>query len=141
MAAASFAGGERAIEVYLRKTRSIVNADTKAWRIKVQAFAGMKQHDIELMDDEDAVTAAEDCDQLKRSIGKQLKTWVMEACNHLTITDPLDKDIRYRMAKYINRKRATFEKHGFLMDEDANGNIDWQQCCVLPSEDYIISHC
>ena len=112
-AAASFAGGERAIEVYLRDTRAIVNADIKAWRMKIEAFAGMKQHEIELMDDEDAATAAEDCDQLKRSIGRQLKTWVMNACEQLTITDPIDKDIRYRMAKYIARKRATFKKHGF----------------------------
>ena len=27
------------------------------------------------------------------------------------------------------------------MDEDAKKNIDWQQCCILPSEDYIINHC
>ena len=140
-AATSFAGGERAIEVYLRETRVIVNADIKIWKAKVEAFAGKKQHEIESMDDEDVVTAAEDCDQLKRSIGKQLKTWVMEACDHLTITDPLDKDIRYRMAKYIARKGATFKKYGFLMDVDAKKHIDWQQSCILPSEEVILNQC
>ena len=87
-AATSFAGGERAIEVYLRETRTIVNAEIKAWRMKIETFAGKKQHEIELMDDEDIVTAVEDCDQLKREIGRQLKTWVVEACNNLTVTDP-----------------------------------------------------
>ena len=140
-AATSFAGGERAIEVYLRETRVIVNADIKIWRAKVEAFAGKKQHEIESMDDEDVVTEAEDCDQLKRSIGRQLKTWVKEACDHLTTTDPLDRDIRYRMAKYIARKGATFEKHGFLMDVDAKKHNDWQQCCILPSEEYILNQC
>ena len=140
-AATSFAGGERAIEVYLRETRVIVNADIKIWKAKVEAFAGKKQHEIELMDDEDVVTAAEDCDQLKRSIGKQLKTWVMEACDHLTITDPLDRDIRYRMAKYIARKGAMFKKHGFLMEEDAKRHDEWLQCCILPSEEFILNQC
>ena len=129
-AASAFAGGER---VNLHKTRIIVDAKVKAWRTKIEVFAGKTQREIEQTDDEAAVTAAVDCDQLKMSIGKQLET-----CDQLTTTDPLDK---HRNAKYINRLRATFKKYGFLTDQDAKDNIDMQQCCILPSEDYIMNRC
>ena len=139
-AAASFAGGERSIDIYLHEMMVIINAEIKAWRMGIAVFAGKKQDEIELLDDEDAVTAAEDCDQLKRSIGKRLKTWVMHVCDQLTTTDPMDKEIRYRMAKYVDRKRAMFKKHRFLTDKDAKDNIDWQHCCILPTGEYIINH-
>ena len=69
----NFAGGERRIDVYLRDTRVIIDAEMRAWKTKIQVFAGRKQEEIEALENEEAVTAAEDCDQLVRAIGKQLK--------------------------------------------------------------------
>ena len=112
----------------------------RAWRTKVQVFGGRKQEEIEAMDNEEAVTATEDCDQLMRSIGKNLRTWIMNACDNLTTTDPLDKEIRYRIARYVDRKRATFAKIGFVMDKDAGRNLKWQQTCIWPSKNYILTH-
>ena len=75
-----------------------------------------------------------------RSIGKQIKTWIMHACDNLTTTDPLDREIRLRIARYVDRKRATFSKFGFIMDKDARACIEWQQACILPTQNYIINH-
>ena len=136
----NFAGGERRIDVYLRDTRVIIDAEMRAWKTKIQVFAGRKQEEIEALENEEAVTAAEDCDQLVRAIGKQLKVWILHACDNLTTTDPVDKEIRYRIAKYVDRKRAIFEKYGFVMDKDARGNLEWQQTCIWPSENFILTH-
>ena len=139
-AASNFAGGDRKIDVYLRETRVIIDAEMRAWRTKVQVFAGRKQADLEALENEEAITAAEDCDQLVRSMGKNLRTWIMTACDNLTTTEPLDKEIRCRIARYVDRKRATFAKIGFIMDKDAAKNLEWQQTCIWPTENYILTH-
>ena len=136
-ALSTFAGGERKIDIYLRNTRVIIDADMKAWRQKRDIFGNMTQKEIEDISEE-AATAAEDCDQLRMETGKLIKTWVLHAVENLTTTDANDKHIRFRVAKYVNRQRATFEKYGFLMKRDARDNIDMRRCCILPTEDFII---
>ena len=59
----------------------------------------------------------------------------------MTTTDANDKHIRFRVAKYVNRQRATFKKYGFLMETDAKQNIDMQQRYNLPSQDFIMVQC
>ena len=133
-----FAGGERNIDVYLRDTRVIIDEEIKAWRARRRIFGNNTQKEIEAMDDEDATTAAEDCDQLRTAVGNCIRTWVTYAVDNLNMTDAHDRHICFRVAKYVNRKRASFRNYGFLMEVDAKDNIDMQKSCIFPSEDFIM---
>ena len=72
----AFAGGDRGIDVCLRDTRVIIDAEMRAWRAKRRVFRDKTQMEIEAMDDEDATTAAEDCDQMRTAVGNRIRAWV-----------------------------------------------------------------
>ena len=137
----AFAGGDRGIDVCLRDTRVIIDAEMRAWRAKRRVFGDKTQMEIEAMDDEDATTAAEDCDQMRTAVGNCIRAWVMYAVDNLDMVDAHDRHIRFRVAKYVNRKRATFRNYGFLMEVDAKDNIDMQKSGIFPSEDFIMGQC
>ena len=38
-------------------------------------------------------------------------------------------------------KICQLQEDGFSMEQDAKKNIDMQQCCILPSQDFIMNQC
>ena len=60
----------------------------------------------------------------------------MHACDKLSLKDYGDRQIRHRIAKYVDRQRAKFEEFGFVMEKDAN--LEMSKRCILPSANFII---
>ena len=58
----------------------------------------------------------EDIDALRVIIGNDLITWAMHATTKLSVKDYGDRQIRHRIAKYVDRHRAKVEKYGFIME-------------------------
>ena len=109
-----FGGGTREIDVFLRTTRTAIDANMAQWYEKRKAYGAVKQAEIEATKDEKIIQAAEDLDHLRCQVGNDITTWAMHACDNLSLKDYGDRQIRHRIAKYVDRQRAKFEEFGMI---------------------------
>ena len=82
-----FAGGTREIDVFLRTTRTAIDANMAQWYEKRKVFGAMTQEQLEKTKDEKAIQAAEDLDHLRCCVGNDITTWAMHACKMLSLKD------------------------------------------------------
>ena len=88
------------------------------------------------MNKEEEISKAEDVDQIRVEIGHDIHKWVTHAVKSLDKNEVNDRQIRHRMAKYVDRQRRKLEEFGFLMERDASPEM--VQWCVLPTADFIM---
>ena len=118
--ASLFAGGTREIDVVLRSAKATIDANMAQWYERRSVYGFANQADIERTNKEEEISKAEDVDQLKVTIGHGIHKWVNHAVKNLDIEDINDRQIRHRMAKYVDRQRAKMDQFGFLMERDAS---------------------
>ena len=133
--ASLFAGGSREIDVFLRSAKAAIDANMAYWYERRRAYGSANQTDIEKRKDEEEISRAEDIDQLRVTIGHGITTWVMHATKNLDCNEVNDRQIRHRIAKYVDRQRDKLGEFGFLMERDASPEM--VQWCVLPTADII----
>ena len=133
--ASIFAGGSREVDVFLRSTKDAIDANMAEWIEKRRIYGFTNQADIERTNKEEEISKAEDMDQLRVTIGHSICEWVKHATENLGTTDMGDRQIRHRMAKYVDRQRVKLEEFGFLMERDALPEM--AQWCILPTAKFI----
>ena len=133
--ASLFAGGTREIDVFLRSAKAAIDANMAQWYEKRRAYGFANQADVERTKDEEQISKAEDMDQLRVTIGHGINTWVTHATKSLDTKEINDRQIRHRMARYVDRQRHKLEEFGFLMERDASSEM--VQWCILPTAKFI----
>ena len=133
--ASLFAGGTREIDVILRSAKATIDANMAQWYERRRVYGFANQADIERTNKEEEISKAEDVDQLRETIGHNIHKWVTYATKNLDTSDINDRQIRHRMAKYVNRQRIKLHQFGFLMERDASEEM--LQWCILPTAEFI----
>ena len=134
--ASLFAGGTREIDVLLRSAKAAIDAKMAQWYERRSVYGFANQADIERTKREEEISKAEDVDQIRVEIGHDIHKWVTCAIKNLDQNEINDRQIRHRMAKYVDRQRKKLEEFGFLMERDASPEmIQW---CTLPTADLIM---
>ena len=98
-------------------------------------YANKSHDDVEAMG-EDAASAAEDVDQLRFTTGNNIRKWISTARMELNKNDETDRHILHRICTYVDRKRRTFEKNGYIMTKVVTGEM--KQQCIFPSANFIL---
>ena len=124
--ASTFAGGNREIDAYLRNGKIAIEAAITRWLAMRAPYANKSHDDVEAMG-EDAATAAEDVDQLRYTTGNNIRKWISTARMELNKNDETDRHILHRICTYVDQKRRTFEKNGYIMTKVVTGEMK-QQC-------------
>ena len=134
--ASLFAGGTREIDVLLRSAKAAIDAKMAQWYERRSVYGFANQADIERTKREEEISKAEDVDQIRVEIGHDIHKWVTCAIKNLDQNEINDRQIRHRMAKYVDRQRKKLEEFSFLMERDASPEmIQW---CTLPTADLIM---
>ena len=134
--ASLFAGGTREIDVILRSAKVAIDVKMALWYEKRSIYGFANQADIEKTKREEEISKAEDVDQIRVEIGHDIHKWVTHAVKNLDKNEVNDRQIRHRMAKYVDRQRRKLEEFGFLMERDASPEM--VQWCALPTAEFIM---